>query len=139
MLVRIDRYCAIQHVGTSGDQSAIGLTEPQLPLAELNLERPHSPTSMQTNITTTDVTPMHESPTPGSRYQPTRFRSMDDHETGNSVLSHTLKHSARESDVYNHITGSEPRVWPGAISSSMRRNPSISETDGVNRQNESQS
>jgi hypothetical protein len=37
------------------------------------------------------------------------------------------------------ITGTEPRVWPGAISSSMKRQSSFTEMDGASRSNEQQS
>jgi len=71
-----------------------------------------------------------------------RLRAVDSgHEHGTvspgGILSHNTDSSAAAASPQDgtapyrdvHITGSEPRVWPGVISSSMKRQSSLHEMD----------
>lgn len=80
------------------------------------------------------------SPQPRLPYSPRRMHSRDGQQQdgvggGGGTISpggYMLKqHITGGSGTDIHITGSEPRVWPGVFSSSVKRQSSMSETDRI--------
>lgn len=146
-LAMIDRYCAPQSQGVAAPDQP-----PELQIWSTALpfgRRPHSPaTSMQTNPTIATSALPDQGGTQLKPFPPLkRLQSMDGYETGPptspggsvGLPKHSMGSGSSvgvpvDGYIGIHIAGSEPRVWPGAISSSMRKQPSGgSESDGVNR------
>ena len=145
---RIERYAVAQY-----PQETAAPPQPAefpLPMTALDLYRPYSPTtSMQTNPTRAG-TVVDFSNTP-SKFTGRILHSRDGtvspggfvmrHTTGGSAGTQGSQLTQQEgsaggshhvgSGAYRdvHLTGSEPRVWPGVISSSVRRQSSMSEMD----------
>ncbi|KAA8907325.1 hypothetical protein FN846DRAFT_700560 [Sphaerosporella brunnea] len=143
-LKMIERYAST--TPTSNTVQSIP-SEMPLPFAALPLEpRPGSPTtSMATVNTTSTVEPFITH----SKFSVRRMLSKDGQDMGvtspGGVLSRQntgghANQNGHQEGAYKDIliTGSEPRVWPGAISSSMKRQSSMTEMDGVSRSNELQ-
>ncbi|KAI5776656.1 hypothetical protein EDC01DRAFT_681312 [Geopyxis carbonaria] len=129
-LAMIDRYTSIQ---TPATNSAMSLNLSLLP--DSVSKRPHSPTtSMQTNPTSI----IQDHSTLSQRHSSRKVQTKDGYDTLPSpglIPKHITGGSnhGNTGDVYNdpHIIGSEPRVWPGVVSSSMRRQPSESGGDST--------
>jgi AMP deaminase len=137
---RIERYAT----GTAEVTSSLPPSEFPLP-ASLPLDRPHSPaTSMQTTAATYADTIVDQQFDTPAKATSGRLRTVDSgHEHGTvspgGILSHNTGGSTAAASPQDgsaltpyrdvHITGSEPRVWPGVISSSMKRQSSAHEMD----------
>lgn len=62
------------------------------------------------------------------RPTPKRMQSRDGHELGTGGV---LKHHSEDAGYKGHITGTEPKVWPGVITSNIRRQSSMVDVEAA--------
>lgn len=134
---RIERYAT----GTAEVTSSLPPSEFPHPASALPLDRSHSPaTSMQTTAATYAATMVDQQLNAPAKASSGRLAVDSGREHGTvspgglprqTTGGSTAAASPQEGGAYRdvHITGSEPRVWPGAISSSLKRQSSAHDLD----------